>query len=104
MTHVPSFVEHTMDHASCPIVAGAPNVRQLGYQEANVIPMVRGITKYAALVDDPGALRYHLATAWRLASSGRPGAAHRAPGSAARNAAPRPAHHGARALAGGRHR
>jgi activator of 2-hydroxyglutaryl-CoA dehydratase/predicted nucleotide-binding protein (sugar kinase/HSP70/actin superfamily) len=26
ITHVPSWVEHTMDNASCPIVAGSPNV------------------------------------------------------------------------------
>ena len=59
--------------ATCATLAGAPNVRQLGYQEADVIPMVRGITKYAALVDDAEDIRYHLEKAWRLASSGRPG-------------------------------
>jgi predicted nucleotide-binding protein (sugar kinase/HSP70/actin superfamily) len=26
LTHVPTFVSHTMDNASCPIVAGAPKV------------------------------------------------------------------------------
>jgi len=30
-----------------------PGLRQLGDQEADIIGMVKGITKYAALVDDP---------------------------------------------------
>jgi acetolactate synthase-1/2/3 large subunit len=35
--------------------------------------MVKGITKYSALVDDPNSIRYHLERAWHLAKSGRPG-------------------------------
>ena len=50
-----------------------PGLRQLGDQEADIIPMVRGITKYAAYVDDPLTIRYHLDRACRLATSGRPG-------------------------------
>jgi len=48
-------------------------LRQLGDQEADIISMVKGITKYAVLVDDPQTIRYHLERAWHLASSGRPG-------------------------------
>lgn len=48
-------------------------LRQLGDQEADVIQMVRGITKYCALVDDPQDIRYHLDRALQLATSGRPG-------------------------------
>jgi len=48
-------------------------LRQLGDQEVEIIPMVRGITKYATLVDDPDSIRYHLERALFLASSGRPG-------------------------------
>lgn len=48
-------------------------LRQLGDQEADVIPMVRGITKYAALVDEPTDIGYHLDRALHFATSGRPG-------------------------------
>ena len=50
-----------------------PGLRQIGDQEADIISMVSSITKYAALVDDPAAIRYHLEKAWHLAQSGRPG-------------------------------
>ncbi len=48
-------------------------VRQLGDQEIDVIPMVRGITKYAVLISDPSTIRYHLEEALHLATHGRPG-------------------------------
>lgn len=48
-------------------------LRQLGDQEADIISMVKGITKYAILVNDPPTIRYHLERAWHLARSGRPG-------------------------------
>jgi acetolactate synthase-1/2/3 large subunit len=57
----------------CAPLAGLPGLRQLGYQEANVIEMVRGVTKYSVLVDDPHSIRYHLERAWYLAAAGRPG-------------------------------
>lgn len=50
-----------------------PGLRQLGEQEADIISMVRGITKYAVLVNDPLTIRYHLERAFHLASAGRPG-------------------------------
>jgi acetolactate synthase-1/2/3 large subunit len=48
-------------------------VRQFGFQEVDIISMVRPITKYAALVDDPRDIRQHLDRALRLARQGRPG-------------------------------
>ncbi len=48
-------------------------LRQLGDQEADVLSMVRGITKYSATIDDPQSIRYHLERAVHLAVSGRPG-------------------------------
>ncbi|HKF24154.1 MAG TPA: thiamine pyrophosphate-binding protein [Candidatus Angelobacter sp.] len=48
-------------------------LRQLGDQEADIVSMVAGITKYAMMVDDPGSIRYHLERAYYLASHGRPG-------------------------------
>ena len=50
-----------------------PHLRQLGDQEADLVRMVQGITKYAVLVTDPKTIRYHLEKAWFLASAGRPG-------------------------------
>ena len=50
-----------------------PGLRQLGEQEADIIRMVKGITKYSVLVNDPESIRYHLDRAWHLAVSGRPG-------------------------------
>ncbi len=52
---------------------GLPGLRQIGDQEADIIGMVKGITKYAVLVTDPGMIRYHLDRALYLATSGRPG-------------------------------
>lgn len=50
-----------------------PGLRQLGDQEANVIEMVHGITKYSYQVTDPQSIRYHLEKAFFLAQAGRPG-------------------------------
>ncbi len=58
---------------TCMATAGARGLRQLGDQEADIVSMVKGITKYAVLVDDPASIRYHLERAWHLAQSGRPG-------------------------------
>jgi len=48
-------------------------LRQLGDQEADILTMVKGITKYAVTIDDPQTIRYHLERALHLASTGRPG-------------------------------
>jgi acetolactate synthase I/II/III large subunit len=58
---------------TCMATAGARGLRQLGDQEADIIALAKGITKYAALVEDPVSIRYHLERAWHLARSGRPG-------------------------------
>jgi acetolactate synthase-1/2/3 large subunit len=52
---------------------GLTGLRQLGDQEADIIRMVRDITKYAVLVTDPKTIRYHLERALYLATHGRPG-------------------------------
>ncbi len=49
------------------------NVRQLGDQEADVVRMVSGITKYAVMLTDPAQTAYHLEKAMYLALSGRKG-------------------------------
>jgi acetolactate synthase-1/2/3 large subunit len=48
-------------------------LRQLGDQEANIVDIVRPITKYAVMITDPHTIRYHLEKAMHLAVSGRPG-------------------------------
>lgn len=48
-------------------------LRQFGVQEANIVPIVSSITKYAVEVSDPKMIRYHLEKAVYLAKSGRPG-------------------------------
>jgi acetolactate synthase I/II/III large subunit len=58
---------------TCMAFNEVPGLRQLGDQEADIIAMVKGITKYAALVREPEEIRYHLERAWHLAQSGRPG-------------------------------
>ena len=50
-----------------------PDLRQLGDQEADIVSMVKGITKYAVTVSDPLEIRYCLEKAWYLARRGRPG-------------------------------
>ena len=48
-------------------------MRQLGDQEIDIVSLVRGITKYAVLVDQPEKVRYCLERAWYEARSGSPG-------------------------------
>ena len=50
-----------------------PGLRQLGDQEVEIVPMVKGITKYAVMVREPESIRYHLEKAFSLATQGRPG-------------------------------
>ena len=58
---------------TCMRALGITGLRQLGDQEVDIIRMVSGITKYAAFIDDPHSIRYHLERAWHLAQTGRPG-------------------------------
>ena len=58
---------------TCMRAQGITGLRQLGDQEADIVAMVANITKYAALIDDPLSIRYHLERAWHLAQGGRPG-------------------------------
>jgi acetolactate synthase I/II/III large subunit len=48
-------------------------LRQVGDQEADIVALVRPITKYAVTVMRPAEIRYHLEKALFLARSGRPG-------------------------------
>ncbi len=48
-------------------------LRQVGVQEANIIPIVSSLTKYAVTIDNPNDILYHLEKAVYLATHGRPG-------------------------------
>ena len=48
-------------------------LRQLGDQEANIVELVRPITKYAVMVTDPQSIQYHLEKAIKIATSDRQG-------------------------------
>ncbi|MBP9673630.1 MAG: thiamine pyrophosphate-binding protein [Bacteriovoracaceae bacterium] len=48
-------------------------LRQFGTFEVDSIPIVKSITKYAAVLDDPQMVSYHLEKAITLATTGRPG-------------------------------
>jgi acetolactate synthase-1/2/3 large subunit len=67
------IVSGQVKRETCKTIMGCTDLRQLGDQEADIVGMVRGITKYAVLVDDPASIRYHLEKAFYLSRSGRPG-------------------------------
>ncbi len=48
-------------------------IRQLGTQELDIVTLVGPLTKYAAMVEDPKTIRYHLEKAVYIATHGRPG-------------------------------
>ncbi|WP_448536896.1 thiamine pyrophosphate-binding protein [Sphingobium yanoikuyae] len=48
-------------------------LRQLGDQELDIEELVRPVTKYAVMVNDPQSIRYHMEKALHLATRGRPG-------------------------------
>ncbi|HUZ46962.1 MAG TPA: thiamine pyrophosphate-binding protein [Terriglobia bacterium] len=53
--------------------SGIEGLRQCGFLEADIVPIVQSVTKYAAFVEAPERARYHLEKAIHLALSGRPG-------------------------------
>jgi acetolactate synthase-1/2/3 large subunit len=70
------------DSVPCLFITGQVNtyeykferpIRQIGFQETDIVSVVRPLTKYAELVVDPSTIRYHLEKAVYLAQSGRPG-------------------------------
>jgi acetolactate synthase-1/2/3 large subunit len=70
------------DSVPCLFITGQVNtyeykfersIRQIGFQETDIVSVVRPLTKYAELVVDPATIRYQLEKAVYLAQSGRPG-------------------------------
>src|SRR5204863_4506988 len=62
LTHIPSFVKNAMDYASCPIVAGAPNVLKAAFTKEVDFFATRGITYLdpACSMIEPNLLRKQL--------------------------------------------
>ncbi len=56
-----------------PDMINGQGIRQQGMQELDIISVVSPITKYAALVDDPVQIRYHIERALYEATHGRKG-------------------------------
>lgn len=54
-------------------MVGNRGVRQMGFQEINIVSLVKSITKYSVTVIEPEKIRYHLEKAVSLAKHGRPG-------------------------------
>ena len=63
-------------------ISGAPvvnqirknkKIRQIGFQEMEVVDLVKPITKYAVLIKDPNKIRYELEKALYFAYEGRKG-------------------------------
>lgn len=52
---------------------GVPIIRQTGFQELNLVDIVKPITKYAVTVENEKKIRFHLEKAFYLATHGRPG-------------------------------
>ncbi|MDB5121023.1 MAG: acetolactate synthase [Sphingobacteriales bacterium] len=52
---------------------GDRNIRQLGFQETDIIAMAKPITKACFLVNDPDELEHAFEQAFRIACEGRPG-------------------------------
>lgn len=48
-------------------------LRQMGLQEVDIVSVVKPLTKYAVMIDDPASIKYHLQKAVHLAFHGRPG-------------------------------
>lgn len=52
---------------------GGTGLRQYGVQEINIVDIVKPITKYAHMIDDPATVKYCLQKAFYLSRNGRPG-------------------------------
>ncbi|HEY8924919.1 MAG TPA: BadF/BadG/BcrA/BcrD ATPase family protein [Polyangia bacterium] len=67
LTHIPSFVKNAMDYASCPIVAGAPNVLKAAFTKEVDFFETRGIKYFdpACSLIEPSLLRRQLFQAFK---------------------------------------
>ena len=54
-------------------IKNSPLIRQIGFQENDIVAMAKPVTKFAELVRDPSEIRYLLEKAIYMATTGRPG-------------------------------
>ena len=54
-------------------IRGDRKVRQIGFQEIDIVSVVESITKYAVTVSNPADIRYIVEKAWHEANTGRKG-------------------------------
>jgi len=50
-----------------------PEIRQVGFQETDIVSIAKPLTKYAKMITDPKSIKYELQKALYLAQEGRPG-------------------------------
>ena len=50
-----------------------PSIRQVGFQETDIIAMAKSVTKYAIMITDPQSVKYEVEKALHICQSGRPG-------------------------------
>lgn len=71
-----------LDSTPCLVLSGqvkradlmrGKGVRQMGFQELDIVRIVESVTKYAVTVTDPNSIGFHMDKALFLARSGRPG-------------------------------
>jgi predicted CoA-substrate-specific enzyme activase len=67
LTHVPSFVKNAVDHASCPIVAGTPDVIKAAFTKEQDFFGTRGITYLdpAFSFSEPVRMKQRLFEVWK---------------------------------------
>ena len=81
---ITGLLDAWQDNLPCIFISGQVNkeqtcqsstarIRQFGVQEANIVEIVKSITKYAVMVEAPEDIAYHLDKAFHLASTGRRG-------------------------------
>jgi acetolactate synthase I/II/III large subunit len=70
------------DSVPCLFITGQVNtyeykferpIRQIGFQETDIVSVAKPLTKYAEMIVNPEKIRYHLEKAVYLAQTGRPG-------------------------------
>ena len=50
-----------------------PSIRQVGFQETDIVAMAKPVTKYAKMIADPLSVKYEIEKALYICQSGRPG-------------------------------
>lgn len=81
---ITGLLDAWQDNVPCLFISGQANrnqttrnvdlpLRQIGVQEVDIVEIVKSITKYAVMINDPNEIAYHFDKAIYLATHGRPG-------------------------------